>query len=448
MSQPASSQPTSPQAADLAISARWIAPVEGARLLERHALVIKAGTIVDLLPSAQLASRWQVAQHKQLDQHLLIPGLVNAHTHAAMSLMRGLADDLHLMDWLEKHIWPAEHRHVSEAFVLDGASLAMAEMIASGTTCFADMYFFPQSTARAASHAGLRAYLYAPVVDFPSAMAQNSDDYIAQALRLKDDWKHDALINVGFGPHAPYTISDAPLKRIATLAEELECGIMMHVHETADEVRKAEQQGERPLKRLERMGLLGPQLLAVHMTQLDDPDIERVASTGTHIVHCPESNLKLASGFCQAEKLRAAGINLALGTDGAASNNDLDMIGEMRSASLLAKGVAGDACALPADATLAMATLGGARALGLDDKIGSLVIGKRADISAIDLSHVATQPVYDPIAQLVYAASRDQVSHVWVDGKLLLDNRVHTTVNPAQLLQSAQRWGRLMGASA
>lgn len=438
----------SQQPADLAISARWIAPVEGARLLEHYTLVVDKGRIVDLLPSAQLDSRWQVKETRQLGQHLLIPGLVNAHTHAAMSLMRGLADDLHLMDWLEKHIWPAEHRHMSEAFVQDGASLACAEMIASGTTCFADMYFFPQSTARAASAAGLRASLYAPVVDFPTAMAQNADDYIAQALTLRDDWKHEELIHVGFGPHAPYTISDAPLKRIATLAEELDCGIMMHVHETADEVRKAEQQGERPLKRLERMGLLGPQLLAVHMTQLNEAEVALLTQTGTHVVHCPESNLKLASGFCQAEKLRAAGINLALGTDGAASNNDLDMIGEMRSASLLAKGVAADASALPADATLAMATLGGARALGRDDQIGSLVVGKQADVAAIDLSALATQPVYDPIAQLVYAASRDQVSHVWVNGKLLLDNRQHTTLNPAQLLQSAQRWGRLLGATA
>jgi 5-methylthioadenosine/S-adenosylhomocysteine deaminase len=432
--------------ADIAINARWIAPVEGPRLLEHHSLVIRGEQIVDLLPTTKLADRWQAKQTLRLPQHLLIPGFVNAHAHAAMVLMRGLADDLPLMDWLEKHIWPAESRHVSEAFVQDGVSLACAGMITSGTTCFADMYFFPHQTAKAASQAGVRACLFSPLLDFPSAMAQNSDDYIAHALRLSDDWQHDPLIQVGFGPHAPYTVSDDPLKRIVTLAAELDCGIMMHVHETADEVRKAEQQGERPLARLKRLGLLGPRLLAVHMTQVSDDEVRLLADTGTRVVHCPESNLKLASGFCPVERLRRAGVSVALGTDGAASNNDLDMLGEMRTASLLAKGVAGDACALPADAALTMATLGGAKALGMEEFIGSLKVGKLADITAVDLGAINTQPIYDPISQLVYAAGRHQVSHVWVNGRPLLSGGRLTTLNPDDLLQRSQRWATLLGA--
>lgn len=428
--------------ADLIIQARWIAPVEGpSRLLTDHAVVITGTRIVDILPVAEVSRRWQATETLRLDQHLLMPGLVNAHTHAAMNLFRGLADDLPLMTWLEQHIWPAEGKWVSEQFVADGTRLAAAEMIRSGTTCFADMYFFPEAIARVATEAGLRASLFCPVLDFPTPMGQGPDDYLRLATAAADNWRHDPLISVGFGPHAPYTVSDEPLQRILTLAEELDSQIMMHVHETAGEVQGAvDASGERPLARLARLGLLSPRLLAVHMTQLTEEEIRQVADTGTHVVHCPESNLKLASGFAPVEALRNAGVNVALGTDGAASNNDVDMLGELRTAALLAKGVAGAADALPADAALAMATLNGARALGLDQLTGSLVAGKQADMIAINMSALETQPVYDPIAQVVYAAGREQVTHTWVAGRCLMAERQLLTLNTGRILRDTQTW--------
>ena len=434
--------PQAPAHADLIIQASWIAPVEGpARLLSDHAIVIRDTRIQDILPAAEASRRWQATETLRLDGHLLMPGLINAHTHAAMNLFRGLADDLPLMTWLEQHIWPAEGKWVSEQFVTDGTRLAAAEMIRGGTTCFADMYFFPDAIARVATEAGLRASLFCPVMDFPTPMGQGPDDYLRLATQAADDWRHDPLISIGFGPHAPYTVSDEPLKRVVMLAEELDAQIMMHVHETAAEVQMAiDAGGERPLARLARLGLLGPRLIAVHMTQLDDDEIELLQGTGTHVAHCPESNLKLASGFCPVEKLRLGGVNVALGTDGAASNNDLDMIGEMRTAALLAKGVAGAADALPADAALAMATLNGARALGLEQQTGSLVPGKQADIIAIDLNRLETRPLFDPIAQVAYAATRDQVTHTWVAGRCLMANRELLTLNSARILRDTQTW--------
>lgn len=428
--------------ADLIIHARWVLPMEGSeRVLHHHALVVRDGRILDLLPSAEVERRWQADETLKLDSHALMPGLINAHTHAAMNLFRGLADDLPLMTWLEQHIWPAEARWISDQFVHDGTRFAAAEMIRGGTTCFADMYFFPDAIARAAQEAGLRASLFCPVLDFPTPMAQGPDEYLRMAMACHDSWRHEPLVQVGFGPHAPYTVSDGPLDKVRTFAEELDVPIMMHVHETAFEVESAVAQGERPLARLHRLGLLSPRMLAVHMTQLTDEDIALVAETGCSVIHCPESNLKLASGFAPAEKLRRAGVNLALGTDGAASNNDLDMIGEMRSAALLGKAVAGDAAALPARAVLEMATLGGARALGLDQQVGSLVTGKQADVIAIDLSAAETQPVFDPMAQVVYAAGRHQVTHTFVAGRCLMADRELKTLNEARVLRDARTWG-------
>lgn len=429
--------------ADLIVHARWVIPVQDSGPLDHHAVVIREGLIADILPSDQAATRWQADTTLHLDRHALTPGLINTHTHSAMSLFRGLADDLPLMTWLEQHIWPAEGKWVSPEFVLEGSRFACAEMIRCGTTCFADMYFFPDSIAQAAREAGLRATLFSPVLDFPTPMAQDAEDYLRLALAAHDNWRHDALIRIGFGPHAPYTVSDEPLQKLLTYAEELDLPIMMHVHETAGEVAMASADGgQRPLARLQQLGLLGPRLLAVHMTQLTEDEIALLAQTGTSVVHCPESNLKLASGFCPVEKLRQAGVNVALGTDGAASNNDLDMPGELKTAALLAKAVAGDAAALPAAAALEMATLGGARALGIDDQTGSLVIGKQADIIAFDLGELETQPLYDPLAQIVYAGSRAQVSHTLVAGKLLMADRQLTTLNEARVLRDAHSWAQ------
>ncbi|MDH5360230.1 MAG: TRZ/ATZ family hydrolase, partial [Gammaproteobacteria bacterium] len=349
------------QSVDTLIYARWIIPVEPADLvLEHHAIVIDDGRIIDILPGTIAAETYQAATIKQLDSHALIPGLVNAHTHTAMNLMRGMADDLPLMEWLEGHIWPAEAKWVSKEFVHDGCELAIAEMLKSGTTCFQEMYFFPDVVGRVADRVGIRACIGLIVIDFPTAWAQDADDYFRKGIAVHDQFRTNSLINSSFAPHAPYTVSDEPLERIRTYAEELDIPIHIHVHETAFEVKSAEEQsGKRPLQRLNELGLVTPRLVAVHMTQLNDDEIRLLADSGSHVVHCPESNLKLASGFCQVEKLIQAGINVALGTDGAASNNDLDMFSEMRTAAQLAKAVAGDASALPAAQALRMATLNG-----------------------------------------------------------------------------------------
>lgn len=430
------------ESVDTLINARWVIPVEpDDAVLEHYSVAVGGGRIRAVKPTREARTEFATARMVELDDHALIPGLVNTHTHAAMALMRGLADDLPLMQWLEDHIWPAEAKHASPEFVAEGVCLAAAEMIRSGTTCFNDMYFFPDVAAQAASAAGLRACTGLIVIDFPTAWARNADEYLSKGLAVHERYRDDPLITTAFAPHAPYTVSDAPLKRLATLAEELDVPVHMHVHETAFEVAHAERQnGERPLARLDRLGLLSPRLLAVHMTQLTAAEIERVAQAGVNVVHCPESNLKLASGTCPVTRLAAAGVNMALGTDGAASNNDLDMLGEMRTAALIAKGTAADPAALPAHQALSMATLGGARALGLDNEIGSITCGKWADLVAVKLNEIETQPLYHPVSQIVYSASRHQISDVWVAGRRLLERRRLTTLDEEALRSSAGLW--------
>ncbi len=428
---------------DCLIHARWIIPVEPANtVLEHHAIAVHEGRILALLPSAEAEQRYTAAVEHRLDGHALIPGLVNAHTHAAMSLFRGLADDLPLMEWLQEHIWPAEGQWISPEFVADGTRLAMAEMLRGGTTCFNDMYFFPDEVARVADNAGMRAVVGLIVIDFPTVWAANADEYLHKGIEVHDHFRHNPLITTAFAPHAPYTVSDEPLQRIITYAEEMDIPIHMHLHETAHEVVEAfDNTGQRPLERLEQLGLISPRFMGVHMTQLADEEITHLATRGAHVVHCPESNMKLASGFCPVQLLLDAGVNVSLGTDGAASNNDLDMFGEMRSAALLGKLSARDASAVSAEQVLHMATLGGARALGLDAHIGSLQAGKAADITAVDLSALETQPVYHPISQLVYAAGREQVSDVWVAGQHLLKERVLTTLDQQAIVAKARQWG-------
>jgi 5-methylthioadenosine/S-adenosylhomocysteine deaminase len=427
---------------DTLIHARWIIPVEPEFVTyDHHSLVINGGKIIDLLPTELAKQTYQGKTTEHLDNHALLPGLINCHTHAAMTLMRGIADDLPLMDWLNNHIWPLEQKWMSETFVKDGTDLAIAEMILGGTTCFNDMYFFPEITAKQAIHHNIRAKVGLIVIDFPSVWARNSDEYIEKGLSLHEQLRQSELCTTAFAPHAPYTVSDEPLQKIKTLADELELPIHIHLHETLHEVEQAQSNsGQRPLQRLQKLGLINPSLIAVHMTQLTDEEISLFAESGAHIVHCPESNLKLASGFCQVAKCLNAGINVAIGTDGAASNNDLDMFGEMRSAALLGKAVAGDASAIPAMTALRMATINGAKALGLDNCCGSLSIGKAADIIAVDLNHLETQPLYCPVSQIVYAASRQQVTDVWVAGKRLLKNRYLTTFNINDLKAKIADW--------
>lgn len=427
---------------DLLICAKWIIPVVPRDcVLVDHAIAVSDRKIIDILPSEAAQQRFQAQQIINLESHAVIPGLINAHGHSAMSLLRGIADDLPLMQWLEEHIWPLEAKHVNADFVKQGASLAIAEMISSGTTCFADMYFFPEEVASAALDAKVRAQLACPVLDFPTVWAQDADEYIFKTTQLHDSYRNSELISTAFGPHAPYTVSDEPLKKLSVLAEELDIPIHMHIHETTQEVEDAlRKSGQRPLERLAKLGLVSPRLNCVHGTELNDADIALLAQQQANVIHCPESNMKLASGFCEVARLQDSHINVALGTDGCASNNDLDMFSEMRSAALLAKAVAKDASALPAPMALEMATINGARALGLESSIGSLEAGKLADITAVDLDALNTTPVYDPQSQLVYATNSKQVSHVWCGGKLLYQQGEFTSMDITQLKASVAQW--------
>jgi len=426
---------------DTLLHARWIIPVDNKnRYLEKHAIAIHEEKIIDILPSSEAKTRYNASVSRNYAQHALIPGLINSHTHAAMNLFRGLADDLSLMDWLQNHIWPAESEHVNEAFVHTGTELAIAEMIRSGTTCFNDMYFFPDITARVAADIGIRASVGLILIDFPTVWANNSEEYIAKGLAVFDHYKGHELIKTAFAPHAPYTVSDEPLRHIGTLANELELNIHMHIHETAFEVAEAEKNnGQRPLARLNELGLLTPALQAVHMTQLLDDEIELLAASGSHVIHCPESNMKLASGICPVDRLFEAGINIALGTDSSSSNNNLDMVGEMHSAALLAKISTMDATAVPAEQVLQMATINGARALAMDDITGSLEVGKFADIVAVNFDTIETLPVYDPISHLVYSCSREHVTDVWIAGEQRLTDKVLNTIDENKLKQDCLR---------
>lgn len=430
------------QNVDTLIHARWVIPIEPENVVyDDYSLAIHGGKIVDLLPTESAKQKYHSDKTVELNDHALLAGFVNAHTHAAMTLMRGIADDLPLMDWLQNHIWPIEQKWMSEEFVREGTDLAIAEMVRGGTTCFNDMYFFPDIAAQQAIKHGIRASLGLIVIDFPTVWAQHSGEYIEKGVALHHELLAAELISTPFAPHAPYTVSDEPLKRIHEFAHDLKLPVHIHLHETAYEVESAlAEKGQRPMQRLHELGLVNSSLIAVHATQLNDEEIQLLAEVGANIVHCPESNLKLASGFCPVAKCLAAGVNVALGTDGAASNNDLDMLGEMRTAALLGKAVAQNASAIPAMTALRMATINGAKALGLADKIGSLEIGKAADVIAIDLSELETQPLYCPISQIVYAANRHQVSDVWVAGERLLNSRELTTFDLTELKAIAAKW--------
>lgn len=442
MTPSSASESTAPIQVDLLLTPRWIAPVipEGT-LYENCCVAIKDGRILAIAPKDQAERQFDAERTIDLPEHLVTPGLINAHGHAAMTLLRGFADDQPLMVWLEEYIWPVENKWVSGDFVRDGTELAIAEMIKSGTTCFSDMYFFPEATAAAAQHAGIRTQVCFPIFDFPCAWGAGPDDYISKGLKIHDTFSASDLINIAFGPHAPYTVSDQPLERIAVLAEEIDAAIQIHLHETRGEVNTAvSETGLRPIERLRNLGLLGPKTQCVHMTDVSESDIEHLQQTNSHVIHCPASNLKLASGFCPTQKLMSAGVNVAIGTDGAASNNTLDLLGEVRLAALLSKSVSENASALNAHAALRMATLNGAKALGLDQEIGSIEIGKQADLIAVDLSHISMQPVYNPVSQLIYTNSAQHVSHVWVNGKSLLDNGELITLNEKEVIHKAKQW--------
>lgn len=433
---------------DTLIHARWVLPVEPENtLLENHAVAIEKGRIVDLLPSESAAKRYRAAKMVTLSHQVLLPGLINLHTHAAMNLLRGYADDQPLMTWLQDHIWPAEARSLSDRFVHDGSLLAAAEMLRGGVTCFSDMYFFPKATAEAALQMGIRAALGLAVFEFATPYANDADDYIAKGLAARDELRDHATLSFTLAPHAPYTVSDRTFERIAMLAAQLDLPVHTHLHETTAEVEESlHLHGMRPLQRLHRLGLVNPALIAAHGVHLEPDELQLLAEQRVSIAHCPTSNMKLASGIAPIGSAAAQGINVGLGTDGAASNNRLDLFQEMRHAALLAKVHAEDAAALPAHRVLRMATLNGANALGLGDRIGSLVPGKEADLCAIRLDDWIVQPCFDPVSHIVYVAGREHVSHVWVGGEERLIDATLVEQDMTKLMDIAALWQNSVSA--
>lgn len=435
------------QTVSLIIEARWVFPVVPRNaLLEHHAVVIHADEIIAICPITEALAKYHADETIKLTRHVLMPGLINLHTHAAMSLMRGLADGLALKPWLEEHIWPAEAKLISPEFVYDGTVLAAAEMLSGGISTFNDMYFFPQSVAEASIKMGMRVNLGLVVIEFPSQYANDADGYIKKGLDARDYLRDESLVSFSFAPHAPYTVSDGTFQRIATLANQVNIGVHTHLHETKEELSQSvKSYGLRPLSRLANMDLLGPNVTFAHCVHLDDVEMRLLAEHGCSIAHCPSSNLKLASGIAPISQYIKHGINVGLGTDGAASNNRLDLFTEMRLAALLAKVDSGDATAIPAYTAIEMATINGAKALGLEDKIGSIEKGKLADLTAISFSDIEMQPCFDPISHLVYVAEREHVSHVWVSGQLRYHKPsdsvgVFSGIEPRELTDIVAKW--------
>ena len=431
-----------PEACDLLIEAGFVVPVvPHGVVLEHHAVAVTGGRIVAVLPVPEARSRFAPGETVSRPDAALIPGLVNAHTHNPMTLLRGVADDLPLKVWLQQHIWPIEAAVIGPDFVADGITLAIAEMLRGGTTCVNENYFFPDVQAATYKRHGFRARVGLPVIDFPTAWAASDDEYFDKADEVHDQWRDDALIATAFAPHAPYTVNDANFERVRMLADQLDIPVHLHLHETAQEVEQSlEKHGQRPIARLDRLGLVNERLIAIHMTQLTEAEMHLCAERGVSVVHCPESNLKLASGFCPACALERAGVNLAVGTDGCASNNDLDMFSETRTAALLAKAVAQDAAALDAFSALRAATLGGAKAIGFDDRVGSIEPGKEADLVCVDLSALETQPLHHVVSQLIYATGRQQVSDVWIAGRARLRQRMLVDIGIEGVLSNARQW--------
>jgi len=429
------------QTVDLRIDPKWIVPIEPAGFLSAHSLLVDDGRIVALVPTAVADSTYDARSHLDLPGHAVMPGFVNAHTHAAMTLFRGVADDLQLRTWLEREIWPREARYVSPEFVYDGVRLAAAEMLRGGTTCFHDMYFYPDATARACLDTGMRAMLGLIVLDAPTAYASDPDGYLQLGLAMRDAHKHAPTLTFSLAPHAPYTVSDTTWEKIVMYARQLDLPIGTHVSETADEVAASvARYGVTPMARLHRLGATGPGFIGIHGVHLAAEDMDLLATHGGHVVHCPVSNMKLASGVAPVSALLARGINVALGTDGAASNNRQDAWSEMRIAALLAKVSSGDPSVVPAQQALHMATLGGARALGMDAAIGSLLPGKQADIVAVDLTATRTLPCYDPLSHLVHVAGRECVTDVWVGGERVVADRALVNADEAAIAARARIW--------
>lgn len=441
--------PSSPIQADTIVAPSWLISVnKDFDILEHHALVIDKDKIIDILPAEQARSRYQ-GDWQDLTGHALLPGFVNTHNHAAMSLLKGFAEDKSLQSWLNDYIWPTEGKWMGEEFVRDGSLLACAEMIRSGTTTFNDMYFFPDVSAQIAESCHMRACLSFPILEFPSAWANNANEYIDKGLDLHDQYRSHPMISTAFGPHAPYTVSLATMERISVLSEELDSNIHIHLHENQQEVVDyTKEHGQSAIEHWAKLGFLGPRLQAVHMTQLSSQEIDLIKTHNVNVIHCPESNMKLASGIAPIQALLEAGIHVSLGTDGCASNNDMDMLGEMKSAALLAKVSTGNPAALNAEQVLRMATIDGARSLGLDTQCGSLEVGKAADCISIDLSSIECMPLYHVVSQIIYSTSKSHISNVWIAGKQVLKNKALTLIDEQALIKKAQYWQTKISANS
>ena len=430
------------KACDLLINAAWVLPVAPTNVvLQNHSVAITGNHIVELGPSTQLKREYQAQRVMDLDHHIVMPGLINTHGHAAMSLLRGAGEDEPLEVWLNETIWPMEARLMNPDYVRLGTELTIAEMLSSGTTTFSDMYFYPETVAKVCIEQGIRAQLAFPLIEFTNPWSNDVSDALHKGLELFHTLRHEDLVNVALGPHAAYSLSAKDMERIGMYAAELDIMVQIHLHETAAEVREAiTQNGQTWIQRLFEVGLLGPSLQAVHMTQVTDPEIALIAETGTHVVHCPTSNLKLASGYCPVAKLQNAGVCVAIGTDGAASNNRLDMFDETRIATLLAKHEQHDAAAGRAEDAVRMATLDGAKVLGIDHLTGSIEAGKAADLISINTHSLGIMPMYNPFAAIVHGNAGNAVEHVLVNGQTLVDDGQFTRINFAELAQRVESW--------
>ena len=433
---------------DTLITARWVIPIEpSGRVLERHAIAVRQGRIVAIEPEQEALLRFTARERIDRPSHVVLPGLVNAHTHAAMALLRGAAESSSLGQWLTVQIGPLEQRWMDAEYVRDGTELAIADMLTSGTTCFADVHLFPEVVAQTASSLRIRACVGLPVMDTPTLWSGSADECFEKGLQLHDDYRADPLITTAFAPANPAEISDETLMRVRRAADELELPVTLHVNESRSDAASA---SERTIARLERLGLISPLLGAVHFVHVEEEELDLAARAGIHVIHCPQSNLKLGNGVSPIGSMHARGMNLALGTDGAASNNDLSLLDEMRTAALLAAGAGRRIeahSAMNAHEWLRAATLGGAGALGLTEEIGSLQPGKSADLCCIDLARAHTQPVYDPAVHIVYSVSRDQVSDVWVAGRQLVAAGRPVHIELDDVLARAQRWQERIAAS-
>ena len=403
------------------------------------AVAIKGNKIVDVGPTDRLRSTYEVETAIDATNKLVLPGLINTHTHAPMTILRGIADDLPLMEWLEHHIWPVERKFMDADTVYLGAMLACIELLQSGTTTFVDMYFFEDKVAEAATRAGIRCVVSEVLIDFPTPCNPTPEGAIKYTKWLMDKWRDHPLITVAVSAHAPYSCSKPVLQHAAKLASEANVPLLIHLSETKDEVKRITQQhGMSPVEYLASIGFLGPNVIAIHCVHLSQHDIELLARHRVSVSHNPESNMKLASGIAPVPQLLSAGINVGLGTDGTASNNNLDMFGEMDTAAKLHKVISGDPTVMDAKTVVKMATCMGAKVIGMDDKIGSIEKGKLADIIIVDLNRPHLTPMYDPYSHLVYSARADDVEVVIINGKLVLRDRKLLTIDIDDVLQQVR----------